>query len=87
MINLHKNNQGHLHRIDGPARISGGNKEWFINGERHRVNNPAIEWSGGATEWYYNDKKHRYYGSARTVLRFKEWWIHGILVGHNNDHS
>ena len=33
-----------------------GAKVWKVNGMRHRVNGPAIEWPNGVKSWYLNDK-------------------------------
>ena len=33
-----------------------GDKEWFLNGQRHREDGPAIEWSDGTKRWFLNDK-------------------------------
>jgi hypothetical protein len=32
-----------------------GTKAWYTNGELHRVDGPAVEWSGGGKEWYLNE--------------------------------
>jgi hypothetical protein len=49
------NEQGIVHREDGPARIwVDGNKEWIINGKRHRLNGPAYEYSNGLENWWVN---------------------------------
>jgi hypothetical protein len=32
-----------------------GTKYWYLNGERHREDGPAIEWSDGEKWWYLND--------------------------------
>jgi hypothetical protein len=29
-----------------------GDKEWYLNGKRHRVDGPAIEWPDGTKRWY-----------------------------------
>ena len=34
-----------------------GNKFWYLNGELHREDGPAIEWASGTKEWYLNGKK------------------------------
>ena len=53
--NEHRNAEGNLHRVDGPAiEYANGTKSWFIDGERHRIDGPAIEWEGGSKEWYIN---------------------------------
>ena len=33
-----------------------GNKTWFLNGNLHREDGPAIEWSDGTKCWYLNDE-------------------------------
>jgi hypothetical protein len=35
-----------------------GDKEWYLNGKRHREDGPAVEWANGDKEWYLNDKKY-----------------------------
>jgi hypothetical protein len=41
-----RNEQGYLHRIDGPAiEWKSGHKEWYINGQRHREDGPAVIFS------------------------------------------
>ena len=32
-----------------------GNKAWYLNGERHREDGPAIEYLDGTKRWYLND--------------------------------
>ena len=34
-----------------------GTKHWYLNGKRHRVDGPAVEWSGGRKEWHLNGKQ------------------------------
>ena len=42
------------HREDGAAvEYPNGYKSWYINGERHREDGPAIEWPGYKA-WYIN---------------------------------
>jgi hypothetical protein len=33
-----------------------GTKCWYLNGELHREDGPAIEYAGGTKEWYLNGK-------------------------------
>ena len=35
-------------------RIYSGYKYWYINGELHREDGPAIEYRGGSKEWWLN---------------------------------
>ena len=41
-----------------------GNKEWFLNGEYHREDGPAIEFANGNKAWYLHGKYHREDGPA-----------------------
>lgn len=36
-----------------------GSKKWYLNGERHREDGPAIEWASGSKKWYLNGELHR----------------------------
>ena len=55
-----------------------GTKKWYLNGERHREDGPAVECSSGDKYWYLNDKLHREDGPA---LEFdngdKSWYLNG----------
>ena len=43
-----------LHRAGGPAVVyRNGNSAWWQNGQRHRIDGPAIEI--GSKAWYIND--------------------------------
>lgn len=48
------NGRGTPHRIGGPAWQHGEDKEWWVNGERHREDGPAIEHEDGHKEWFLN---------------------------------
>jgi len=41
-----------------------GNKLYFLNGELHRTDGPAIEYANGTKTWWTNDKLHRTDGPA-----------------------
>ena len=61
-----------------------GNKEWYLNGQRHREDGPAIEWISGYKEWWVNGKLHREDGPAVEDIRGdEEWWVNGKL--HRED--
>ena len=73
--------QGDLHRLDGPAvEYTDGSKEWFVNGRRHRSNGPAIESADGKVQWFMEGFIHRKDGPA---VEFpdgsKEYWMFGGL--------
>jgi len=36
-----------------------GNKGWWLNGNLHREDGPAIEWNNGTKYWYLNGNLHR----------------------------
>jgi len=33
-----------------------GTRDWFLNGQRHREDGPAIEYADGSRAWYLNDQ-------------------------------
>ena len=41
-----------------------GTKEWYLNGQLHRVDGPAIEYASGTKAWWLNGKRHRVDGPA-----------------------
>ena len=52
------------------------------NGERHRVDGPAIEYASGEKHWYKNGKRHREDGPAIEYTNGdKYWYINGIKNG------
>jgi len=55
-----------------------GDKCWRLNGQRHRVNGPAIEWSDGGKLWYLNGELHRENGPAvEHTNGNKSWYLNG----------
>jgi len=55
-----------------------GSKYWYLNGERHREDGPAIIRSNGTKEWYLNGKRHRvYYPAYEGQVGSKEWYLNG----------
>lgn len=36
---------------------SDGNKSWWINGQLHRTDGPALEYADGSKFWYLNGEK------------------------------
>ena len=52
-----------------------GDKFWYQNGKRHRLDGPAIEYANGTKGWYQNDKLHRLDGPAvEHGDGFKAWY-------------
>ena len=55
-----------------------GGKSWYLNGQRHREDGPAIEWEDGTKEWWLNGKCHREDGPAIECANgSKEWYLNG----------
>jgi hypothetical protein len=53
-------------------------KAWYKNGERHRVDAPAVESVYGSKWWYKNGQKHRDNGPAVEWSNgCKEWYLNG----------
>ena len=58
-----------------------GNKEWFLNGELHREDGPAIEFANGSKAWYLHGKYHRedgpaYEGVSRLFTTgWRKWYL------------
>jgi hypothetical protein len=49
----HLDDNGELHREDGPAiEWANGRKEWYYRGELHRENGPAVEHANGNEEYW-----------------------------------
>jgi len=58
--------------------------EWFLNGNWHREDGPAIEYVDGTKMWYVNGKLHREDGPAITyIYGYKAWYLNGKL--HRTD--
>jgi hypothetical protein len=74
----YRNFEKKLHRIKGYAVKDDGTRQWWVNGERHRTDGPAIEWSDGEKFWYVNGKRHRIDGPASEWRNGdKQWFING----------
>ena len=44
--------------MSNPLIESDGSKRWWLNGQRHRVDGPAVEYSDGDKEWWLNSQKY-----------------------------
>ena len=54
-----------------------GNKYWYLNGNLHRTDGPALELINGDKHWYLNGK----YVSMEDVLTgTKVWYLNNELV-------
>jgi hypothetical protein len=56
-----------------------GYKYWFLNGDFHREDGPAIEWPSGTKKWLLNGELHREDGPAiEWANGYKEWYLRGL---------
>jgi len=73
------NENGELHRLDGPAVIGHGYESWYVNGKRHRDNGPAVSivYEDGVLcqEWYINNLLHRLDGPAIIDEYGPAWYV------------
>lgn len=56
-----------------------GNRRWYVNGQLHRLDGPAVEYIGGDYMWYRKGKNHRTDGPAieyRGVAKY--WYVNGV---------
>ena len=64
--------------------FTSGNKVWYLNGEQHREDGPAVEHTSGSKYWYLNGKQHREDGPAiEGANGTKHWYLNGKL--HRED--
>ena len=55
--------------------------QWYLNGQYHREDGPAVEYASGSNEWYLNGKPHRMDGPAVEYANgSKYWYLHGQRV-------
>jgi hypothetical protein len=66
--------------IEYTVKVYGNRTEWYLNGELHREDGPAIEWASGTKNWFINGKFHREDGPAREWADgTKFWYLNGEL--------
>ena len=59
----------------------GGTKYWFLNGQLHREDGPAVEGASGTKNWYLNGQLHREDGPAiEGANGCKCWFLNGKNV-------
>ena len=49
-------------------------KRWYLNGKRHRENEPAVEYPYGDKTWFKNGEFHRENGPAIEWSNCKKYW-------------
>lgn len=61
-----------------------GSKFWYLNGQTHREDGPAVECADGTKIWYLNGQLHREDGPAiEYASGTKSWYLNGQL--HRED--
>jgi len=53
---------------------SDGTETWWLNGELHREDGPAIIYANGIKKWYLNGKLHRVDGPAFICPDGSHYW-------------
>jgi hypothetical protein len=57
---------------------------YYLDGELHREDGPAIEWASGTKEWWVNGELHRENGPAIEFANgSKQWYVGGELHREN----
>jgi len=70
--------------IEYTVKVEGGDRFWYLNGQLHREDGPAVERANGSRSWYLNGKIHREDGPAVEFADgVRSWWINGEL--HRED--
>jgi len=79
----HRDGEGRLHRIDGPALIhANGSVKWYRHGVRHREGAPACVYVNGTRKWYRDGLRHRDDGPAATYPDGRRIWFHDGVEVH-----
>ena len=72
---------GELQRVE----YDNGDKRWFKNGKRHRLDGPACEFINGHKAWYVDGKLHRLDGPAYEFnSKCGQWFVDGKQIPVNS---
>ena len=64
--------------IEYTVQVDENATRWYLNGEFHREDGPAVEDADGYKSWYLNGELHREDGPAyEHADGYKEWWVNG----------
>ena len=64
--------------IEYTVQVFEDRTEWYLNGNYHREDGPAIEYISGDKEWFLNGQLHREDGPACEYADgTKEWYLEG----------
>jgi hypothetical protein len=57
-----------------------GIERWYLNGELHRTDGPALIYPDGTQKWYRKGHLHRIGGPAVIWAGGgKDWWVDGVF--------
>ncbi len=60
------------------VKVYSNKTEWYLNGNCHREDGPAVEWADGTKHWYLNGNRHRENGPAIEYANgTKHWYLDG----------
>ena len=61
--------------------LTDGSKMWWLNGNLHRIDGPAVERADGTKEWWLNGQFHRSDGPAvEWANGSTEWRLNGKAI-------
>ncbi len=75
----YRDEDGELHRDDGPAIIyADGTQEWYQHGRKHREGGPSVIWPSGTQMWHQHGELYREDGPAVIWAGGTQVWVqHG----------
>ena len=71
----------YLENVEKPQMVEDahGNKKWYLHGEPHREDGPAVELANGFKSWWLHGRLHREDGPAVEYIDgSKEWWLNSM---------
>ena len=69
----HRSIRGYIH-----VKWEDGLEEWYLDGERHRIDGPALVFPNGTKHWYLYGKPHREDGPAAMFNSgVVKWFLNG----------
>jgi len=75
-----------INTFTGVVKDDFNNIVYYLNGNFHREDGPAVEWANGDKSWWLNGKLHRECGPAVIFVDGeKQWLLNGKCYGENND--
>jgi len=67
--------------IEYIVKVEDGDRFWYLNGQLHREDGPAIEWTNGDRWWYLNGELHREDGPAvEWASGTRKWYLNGTQL-------